>query len=148
MISKDFSHKINELLVLKEDKGTYVLFGKFRIVQESNGFLLFDLIDDSIIHEFSSLQNAFTYCVFANNKKYKELKRILDLDEQLAGIDVIVSQHRKIASQKENSDDKAIYLAKLSESQRKKRMMLEEIKSYIDVSKHWQNRKFEENKAK
>lgn len=148
MFTKDLSSKINDLLVLKEEDGTYFLFGKFKIVQENQYFLLFDLRDNNLVHSFSSLKNAFTYCVFDNNKKYKELKRIIDLDDQLAGIEVILSQHKKLAEKTQNNDDKSIYMAKLLEGQRKKHVMLQEIKSYISISKYWQHRKFEENKAK
>lgn len=148
MITKELSKKIGDLLVFRDEEGTYMLFGKFKIVPENDSFLLFDLRNDSLVHNFTNLKNAVTYCVFDNNKKYKELKRIIDLDDQLAGIEVILSQHKKLVEKTENYEDRSIYMAKLVEGRRKKENMLQEIKSYISISKYWQHRKFEENKAK
>lgn len=150
MNKKDLKSKINDLLVVHEDDGSYFLFGKYKIVPDNLGnFELIDVLDGKTsIHRFFTLKNAVTYCVFDKNNMYKELKRIVELDSLLGGIDVLILQHQRLLDKSEDRDNKSIFLAKLMESKLKKRAMTKEINSYISISKHWQSKKFEENQAR
>ena len=78
MNPKDLKLKIKDLLVLKNEDGTYDLFGSYHIIQQDiNNYVVFTQEDKFY---FSSLKNAVTWCVFDKNKKYKEVKRIAELD--------------------------------------------------------------------
>jgi hypothetical protein len=146
MNKKELSNKINELLIFRNEDGSYFLFGKYRIIPDSLGNFQVSN-DDEIIHNFSSLKNAVTWCVFDKNKQYKDVRRIVELDDMLGGIDVSIAQHKRLAEKSNCFEDRSIYLTKLYEEKLKKRSWTEEINTYIKISKHWQNKKFAENQA-
>jgi hypothetical protein len=142
----DLARKINDLLIVREDDGTYVLFAKYIISSTNEGYYNITIKnEESVLNEFSSLKHAVTWCVFDNNKKYKEVKRIQELDSLLGSLDVSIAQHKKLAYKHNDNDDKFIYLAKLHENKLKKKQALIELDGYITLSKYWQTKKFDEN---
>lgn len=149
MNKKDLSSKIHDLLIVRENDGSYFLFGKYKIVVDNLGnHNLIDPYDNGIIHNFSNLKNAVTYCVFDKNKQNKWLSRIIELDALLGGLEVMIAQHEKLAKKSTDLESKSIYLAKLYEEKLKKREMTKEINGYIQSSKYWQTKKYDENKAR
>jgi hypothetical protein len=149
MNKKDLNSKIHDLLIVRENDGSYFLFGKYKIVVDNQGnHNLIDPYDNIIIHNFSNLKTAVTYCVFDKNKQNKLLPRIIELDSLLGGLEVMIAQHEKLAKKTLDNEIKSIYLAKLYEEKLKKREMTKEINNYIQISKYWQTKKYEENKAR
>ena len=148
MNKRDIVSKIKDLFIVRENDGSYNLFGRYIINPTKSG--LYTVTDqyENIILNFSILRHAVTWCVFQKNNKYKEINRIYELDNMLSGIDVSIQQHRKLAEKTKDSNDRYIYLAKLQEDKRKKRMFLNELNSYAEQSKYWQTKKFMENKDK
>lgn len=149
MNKKELSGKINDLLIFREEDGSYFLFGKYRIIPDNLGNFHLSIVgDQAFTHSFMSLKNAVTWCVFDKNNKLKDIRRIVELDHMLSGIDVSIAQHKKLAEKTSCNENKEIYLAKLYEDKLKKRTWTEEINSYIRISKHWQSKKFEENQVR
>jgi len=149
MNKKELSSKINDLLIVRETDGSYFLFGKYKIVVDNQGnHRLHDSYDNEFIHNFSNLKNAVTYCVFDKNKKNSWLARIIELDSLLGSLEVMIAQHEKLIKKSTDNEIKSIYLAKLCEEKLKKREMTKEINSYIQTSKYWQTKKYDENKAR
>lgn len=149
MNKKELSSKIRDLLIVREDDGSYYLFGKFCIIPDKEGnYHLVDMFDSEKIHSFTSLKTAVTYCVFEKNKKYKELRRIIELDDILGSLDSMIEQHSRIVEKTEDFEYKSIVRAKLLEEKLKKRQMTTEINSYIALSKYWQTKQFAENEAR
>lgn len=144
MNSKELVNKIHDLLIIREDSGNYHLFGKYYITNNHEYFTV-NIKDEIEEYDFATLQHAFTWCVFAKNKKHKDIKRIQELDNELSSLNVAIEQHKKLVIK--NTENKWIYLAKLNEEKLKRKLLLEEIKSYITISKIWQSKKFEENKG-
>jgi hypothetical protein len=68
MNKRELSNKINDLLIFRDEDGSYFLFGKYRIIPDTFGNFQVSN-DDEIIHNFSSLKNAVTWCVFDKNKQ-------------------------------------------------------------------------------
>lgn len=147
MNKRDIVTKIKDLLIVREDDGSYNLFGKYKVVHSSNGYSV-NVYDESIGYPFSSLKHAVTWCIFEKFQKHKEIRRIVELDDALGSIDVSIAQHKKLIDKAEDKDSKSIYYAKLIEEKRKKRELTKEIESYIAISKHWQTKKFAENQVK
>lgn len=142
MNPKDLKTKIKDLLVIKNDDGTYHLFGKYQI--ERTGVNNYVVFTQEQTFEFSSLRHAVTWCVFDKNNKYKEVKRIHELDGMLGSIEVHMSQHSRLAA-KYADETKDIYLAKLYEDKLRKKQVITELSEFINLSKHWQSKKFAEN---
>lgn len=149
MNKKELVTKIKDLFIVRENDGTYNLFGKYLIKQNQHGTYSVNVLDndDRITLEFSSLRNAVTWCVFEKNRKYKEIKRIHELDDFLSSIDAMIAQHRRLIERNKNSEDKHIFMAKLFEERLKKRKAIEEMNEYASLSKHWQTKKFAENQG-
>lgn len=143
MNPKDLKNKIKDLLIIKNDDGTYHLFGKYQI--ERIGVNNYVVFTQETKLEFSSLRHAVTWCVFDKNNKYKEVKRIYELDGLLGSLDVNISQHTRLA-EKYADETKDIYLAKLYEDKLRKKQVINELAEFINLSKHWQSKKFAENR--
>jgi len=149
MNNKDFTKKIHDLLIIKNDDGSYYLFGKYLITQNHGLYTLSVQDEDSETYLFSSLKNAVTWCVFANNKKYKEVKRIAELDSLVSSLDVSIAQHKKLVNNRQkDKEDRYIYLAKLYEEKLKKQQVLNEITEFVNLSKYMQTKKFSENQVR
>lgn len=147
MNKKDLVTKIQDLFIVREYDGTYNLFGRYIVTPTKDGYYVITILEENINLEFSTLRHAVTWCVFQKNNKYKEIKRIYELDGLIGSLNVNIEQHRRLMNKSKSSEDKYIYLAKLEEDKRKKRLALEEINGYAELSKYWQNKKFQENQA-
>jgi hypothetical protein len=149
MNNKELKSKIRDLLIIRDDDGSYHLFGTYTITS-NNGYYTVTYEDEvQNIHIFSSLKHAVTWCVFDKNNKYKEVKRIIDLDSTLSSLDVSIAQHKKMVKDvSKDVADRYIYMAKLNEEKLKKQAALNELNTYINISKHLQTKKFAENQAK
>ncbi len=150
-INKELTKKIKDVLVMKNDDGSYDLFGRYKIIINDQGLYVVEIIDkyekfDNIL--FSSLKHAVTWCVFDKNNKFKDLKKIAELDTEIGSLDVSIAQHKKLAEKSQDTELKDIYIAKLTEAKLKKRAKMSEIKSYIDISKFMQNKQFKENSTR
>jgi hypothetical protein len=64
------------------------------------------------------------------------------LDNLLAGLEVDISLHSKMFKNAKNTDDKLIFLSKLSEDKLKKQQITYELYTYINDSKKWQTKRF------
>lgn len=151
IINKELTKKIKDVLVMKNDDGSYDLFGRYKITVNENGYFVVEIHDkyekfDNIV--FSSLKHAVTWCVFDKNNKFKDIKKIIELDTDISSLDVSIAQHKKLAEKSQDLELKDIYIAKLTEAKLKKRAKMTEIKSYIDISKFLQNKQFKENSTR
>jgi len=147
MNSKDLKRKIKELLIMRNDDGSYHLFGQYRIIETNGEYTLTHELDDSYPKKFfSSLKHAVTYCVFEQQKS-KEVKRIEELDMLISSYDVAIAQHKKLVEKTASFDDKSIYLAKLNEEKLKKTRAVREIADLVALSKYYQEKRYKENQV-
>lgn len=146
--TKELSKKIYDLLIVRENDGSYNLFGSYIINPTNDGFYIVNLLKEpETKYTFLSLKNAVTWCVFEKNKKYKEIKHIQELDSLLGSLDVNIAQHKKLVEKAADIESKNIYSAKLYEDKLKKKIALQQMNDYVATSKYWQNKKFAENQA-
>lgn len=143
MTKKDLVDRIKDLFIVREDDGSYNLFGRYTVIQDTEGYYKVTSLDSQIV--FGNLKYAVTWCVFDKNNKHKEIKRLTELDSLISGLDVNIAIHEKLARKATDDIDKSIYTAKLIEEKRKKRQFLKEIDSFIDLSKWIQGKKYKEN---
>lgn len=145
---KELSSNLKEVFIVKDPDGSYELFNRYKIQPQENG--LFKIIPYSFTEEvtFSSLKNAFVWCIFNKNNRFTETKRIHKLDHLLNSIEISMSQQRKLLTKTKDPELKSIYMAKLHESRVKKSSMINELTTYINISKHLQYRKFLAKQAK
>lgn len=139
----DLSKKIKDLLVLKQDDGTYHLFGQYHITKDSDNLYTVNWIKDSTISiKFGQLKYAVTWCVFHKNNKYKDINKIAELDETLDSLSMVITNHKRLAEK--NVENRPIYLAKLSEDKIRRKEAQKAMDYYVEYSKYWQNKTFKE----
>lgn len=143
----ELKKKISDLFIVRENDGSYNLFGKYSIKLEE-GLYKVNLYGENNSYLFSSLKHAVTWCVFEKNNKQKEQNRIVELDELLGSLDAIILQHTNILKKVKVQEDKQIILAKLYEEKIKKKQALEEIEKYTTISRYLQGKKYKENTLK
>jgi len=150
MNRKDIKSKIHDLLILKDDENNYHLFGKYVISFQDEVYVVTVLDEDyTDTYTFSSLKHAVTWCVFEKNKKLKEIKRLVELDNFISSLDVNIAQHKRLVRDPSKSIQlRHIYMAKLYEEKLKKQAALRELHEYVTISKHLQTKKFVENVGK
>jgi hypothetical protein len=136
---------IQDVLITKDNTGRYSLFGKYFITPRPNGYYRVTG-NITLPIEFAQLKNAVTWCTLINANKYKEAKRVEELDLKLSSIDFDLSVHRTILKKKTDADQRWLYINKIQEDIYKRRLIIEEINSHINNSKTIQFRKFEQNK--
>lgn len=149
MDEKELKQKIKDLFIVRETDGSYNLFGKYYIIPE-NGYYTLQVQDryDTYRCVFSSLRNAVTWCVFEKNNKFKEVKRIAELDETVSSLEANIQQYKRLVERSKDIESKHIYMAKLFEEKLKKRQFVKELEEFAELSKYWQSKKYEENKVK
>lgn len=142
----DIKNKISDLFISRDNDGTYNLFGNYVISTINEQYhLIKDDASDPLI--FNSLKHAVTWCVFDKANKYKEVKRVYELDNDIVSADALIANYNRLMTNCNNSN-KYIYKAKLIEQKLKKRKMLEEINDFAGLSKYMQTKKFAENQRK
>ena len=142
----DFRQKVKDLLIVRENDGSYNLFGKY-FIHQSDGNYTVTLHNEPDEFTFSTLKYAVTWCIFEKQQKNKDIKRIADLDTQLASSNVSILQYKRLIEKNKTDDVKYIYMAKLSEEKIKKSRALKELNDYALTSKYWQSKKYDENKG-
>lgn len=141
-LQKELNSDLKEILVCKCKDGSFELFDEYKIIPQTDGLFKVSLIKLVRDHIFSSLKNAFIWCVFHKYNRFLETKRIEQLDLLLNSLDIILAQQKRLLAKTTDLQQKYIYSTKISEGKIKKNMMLKELNAYINISKHWQSKKF------
>lgn len=141
-IDSGFSSNIKEILVTKESSGKYTLFGKYSISLNKRGFYTVFSSKTMSLSEFSSLKIATSWCVFDHLNKYRESRRLEQLDLKLCSIAVDIAVHKNKIKSATDVASKMIYTIKLQEDNFCRRQTLNEIKVYINNSRALQEQKF------
>ena len=147
MNKQDLYKKINDLLFLKQDDGSYHLFGQYLIKRDIDQLYIVTYLHDPdmLPIKFSQLKYAVTWCVHHKNKKYKDIVKIAELDELLDSLNAVIEHHKQLL--KRNNDKKPIYLAKLGENKLKRKQAQQTMDGYVSYSKYWQDKTFKEYQA-
>jgi hypothetical protein len=140
-LSKELFQNMNDIAIFQNDDGSYEFFNKYLVIKHHSGYKVKTKFDS---HErlFSSLKFAVTWCIFENRNKYVRAKRIEYLDQMLAGSEVSIEIHRHLIKKAKETENKLIYVAKLTEEQAKRKKMLGEMYTYVNESKSLQTQKF------
>lgn len=133
---------LQDISVFQDSDGTYNLFNKYMINKTDAGFVV-TIEGSHTSQSFSVLKNAVTWCTLDKRDRISEANRVLYLDIKLASLDTSIAIHNNLLKKSKTSDDKLIYIAKLTEEKVKKRSILHEIDGFIMESKRWQAQRFD-----
>lgn len=149
-MEKDVVKKIKQILVSRNFDNSYTLFGKYKIVSNEQGLFKAEIINapESRFAIFSSLKNAVTWCTLEQRSLIKEVQRIQDLDDLIAGFDVELALIKKKIANCSDEESRSIFQAKFKQLKLKKATAMKEIELLVEDSKYWQSKKFAELESK
>jgi hypothetical protein len=96
---------------------------------------------------FSTLKTAVTWCVFNERRKTIECKKIEQIDFKLASLEVDILQKTKVLHNTKDENFKHVYFSKIEEDNIKKKILLKQLNRFINISKEWQDKKFNDSKS-
>lgn len=132
--SPNFLNKLSNIAIVKNEDNTYELFNKYCIQEESNRFKLINNLNSDIKY-FGSLKNAVIYCIFENKNKFVNANRIEFLDKILSSTEFNIQAHKHLIKKTRDQEYRLIYAAKLTEEETKKKLVLNELSTYVTQSK-------------
>ena len=142
LMNPNFLGDLEDVIIFQNTDGSYELFNTYCINKTSKDDYIVTMLTTFTTHQFNTLKHAVAWCTFDKRNLLSQANRIIMLDNLLAGIEVDITLHTKIFKNAKNSNDKLIFLAKLSEDKLRKRRFTDELYSYINDSKKWQTNRF------
>ena len=142
LMNPNFIGDLEDVIIFQNTDGSYELFNTYCINKTSKDNYIVTMLTTFTTHQFHTLKHAVAWCTFDKRNMLSQANRIIILDNLLAGIEVDITLHTKIFKNAKNSNDKLIFLAKLSEDKLKKRRFTDELYTYINDSKKWQTNRF------
>ena len=142
LMKTDFVGQLEDVIIFQNPDNSYELFNTYHINKNDNNEYVVKMHTTFTSHNFNTLKHAVAWCTFDKRNLLYQSNRILKLDSLLAGLEVDISLHTKLFKKAKTSDDRLIFLSKLSEDKLKKRQITEELYTYINDSKRWQNNRF------
>jgi hypothetical protein len=136
-----------KISLLPIDDNNYILFGKYAITKENSSYLLYDDYTDRK-RTFSHLKTAVTWCVFNEKRKISECKLIEQIDFKLSSLEIDIAQKTKVLNSLKDEAYKFVYISKIEEDNIKKKILLKQLNKFINMSKDWQTKKFNDAKSK
>lgn len=143
-VSKELTNSLGDIAIFRNPDGSYMLFNDYTIMKNDN--YEYTVVVDNQYVSLSSLRNAVTWCIYNKRHKTSESHRIVELDNMLGRIDTAILIHKKLMRNSKDVNDKLVHLAKLSQEQLKKKYVEYELSEYVNESKDWQQRKFNQKR--
>jgi len=142
LMKTDFVGLLEDVIIFQNPDNSYELFNMYHINKNDSHEYVVKMHTTFTTHNFNTLKHAVAWCTFDKRNLLYQSNRILKLDNLLAGLEVDISLHTKMFKNAKNTDDRLIFLSKLSEDKLKKRQITDELYTYINDSKRWQTRRF------
>jgi hypothetical protein len=142
LMKTDFVGQLEDVIIFQNPDNSYELFNAYHINKNDNNEYVVKMHTTFTSHNFNTLKHAVAWCTFDKRNLLYQSNRILKLDSLLAGLEVDISLHTKLFKKAKTSDDRLIFLSKLSEDKLKKRQITDELYTYINDSKRWQTNRF------
>ena len=142
LMQTEFVGQLEDVIIFQNPDNSYELFNTYHINKNDTNEYIVKMHTTFTSHNFNTLKHAVAWCTFDKRNLIYQSNRILKLDNLLAGLEVDISLHTKMFKNAKNSDDRLIFLSKLSEDKLKKRQITDELHTYINDSKKWQTKRF------
>lgn len=141
-LEREMYSDVQDLLFILDEDGSYFLFNMYHVRKTPGGYYEVSYNNDDNKEAFFTVRNAVSWCIFEKNKKYSQSARIKDLDLKLSGTEMDINNTRRLLKTTKDNDAQMIYLSKLEQAKAKKKAILIELDSFINISKYWQTKKF------
>lgn len=140
-IEEKLQSDVRDVMVNDHGGGHYELFGKYYIKLLNNRNYRVLTVNDNAFYEFTSLKNATSWCTLHNQRMFRQADRVYNLDLRICSIQLDIAVQKNIVRNK-SSEDRLTTLIKLQEANYKKKLLTQELNSYINNSKSIQANKF------
>ncbi len=135
---------LQNIIIFQDADGTYQLFNKYSINKIASGEFIVGSNTVTKYTTFYNLQNAVAWCIFDVRDKVREASRIAELDYKLSSVDIDILVHSKLFKKSKNTEEKLIYIAKLDDDKLKKKVITDELYTYMSDSRKWQTKRFDQ----
>lgn len=141
-LAKFFDSELKDIMkvVIISGPTGYELFGRFKIEINNSYYYVLDIQTNEKI-ELSSLKHAVAWCILSDSGKYRQSRRLHLLDLKLSSLNVDTMIHRKKFKSANTDYDRLLYKIKLQEDFHKRRLVIDEIGTYLNNSKILHNAK-------
>jgi hypothetical protein len=146
-LAKFFDKELKDIMkiVIVAGPTGYELFGRFKIESNNSYFNVSDIQTAEKV-ELSSLRYAVAWCILADCGKYHQSRRLHILDLKLSSLNMDTTIHRKKLKSANTDYDKLLYKIKLQEDFYKRKLVINEIDTYVKNSKTLHNIKMNPKK--
>lgn len=131
VVQETYSKAMTKALI-KTELGISV-FGEYAIVKIKNGYSVRARRTFTEV-EFTSIRNALAWIIFEHQRRFKDSKRVAELDSKIASIDVEINIHKRV-SRKADTSKYIILLNKIQDEISKKRELEVELDKYLTTVK-------------
>lgn len=139
---KDFIQNHNNLSIFKNPDGSYELYNKYHIVQDTDKKFKVDYPGNIKVKTFYNLKNAVSWCIFDQKNKIYESNRLEQLDQKIDSLTASIKLHNNLINKTSDIDTKIIYFSKISQDEYQRNGMLQELNSLNNLVFYWQSQQF------
>jgi hypothetical protein len=142
LISDKELANLEKITMFKEDDGSYMLYGRYIVKKVNTGDYTVSVIGTFTEKTFHKLKNAVAWCSFDKRRLIKEANRLHFLDQKIFDVEIHIEYYSSLIKKSKNTDNKVVYLSKLSQDKTKRHMFTEDLNKYIKEYQRWQNNVF------
>jgi len=132
--------------IWRNDEGEYELFGKYRIVPNRPGYIVYCAANS--VGNFSSTRTAVSWCVADKYQNFNLARDILRTDERLTAISNDVFVRMGVANRSKRAEFRESIDTKLEAKIIRKKELEQQLSKYINSAKYLQQRGFENETAR
>lgn len=137
-IPKQELQALKDIIIFRDADGTYNIYGKYLISKDADGIYNVVVIGYHTEKKFYKLKNAVAWCSYDKRNLLKDCKRIHQLDQMIFSMDTEIQLHSKLVKKTQNTENKLIYLSKLTQEKAKKSNFSKELNYYLNEYQKYQ----------
>lgn len=142
---REFPLAVNHL-ILSNDRGTVVAFGRYRLEQEKNRVQLY--VDEEPVALFGDRRSALSWCVADKYQQFNLARRISQLDQQKTFLSNDIETRRQLAQRSANKVYQETVNTKIASKIRHRATVSEHLEKCITQAKYIQIRGFTNETAR
>ena len=142
---REFKRNLDNMIV-KENDGSYIVFGKYRVAQHLYGYMVSTWSDD--IHCFDSKRNAVSWCVADKFNQLTLANTILNLDRRKQTLTADIYCRQSIGKRSQSTHSYEIINMKVQPKQILLNSVSSELEKCVNSAKYMQIRGFSNETAR
>jgi len=132
--------------IFKNDQGEYEVFGRYRIIKESDGYRVYCSATD--VGLFYKSKAALSWCVADKFAQFNKARDILKLDNRLHFLTVDINSRATIGDRVKTADQHEIILTKLESKLLQKKEIENRLADCVNWAKYYQQQGFDNETAR